>query len=140
MVFAVSVFRLFEAWTKERSPHPPATDQAGGRSDAPTPSPTLPPGVAAPAAPANSAAQAAMPVAANLPPISVRTDVLIAEIDPVGGTLRRLEFVGHKDKLDKSKNFVLFQKDAVHTYVAQSGLIGDELPNHTTVYNSAATK
>ena len=139
MVFAVSVFLLFDAWTKERSPQPPATDEAARRSDTPTPSPTLPPGVAAPAAPANSAAPAAIPVAANLPPISVRTDVLIAEIDPVGGTLRRLEFVEHKDKLDKSKNFVLFQKDAVHTYVAQSGLIGDELPNHTTVYSSAAT-
>jgi YidC/Oxa1 family membrane protein insertase len=139
MVFAVSVFLLFDAWTKERNPQPPAPDQAARRSDAPTPSPTLPPGVIAPAAPANSAAPVAMPTAANLPPITVRTDVLIAEIDPVGGTLRRLEFTEHKDKLDKSKNFVLFQKDAVHTYVAQSGLIGDELPNHTTVYNSSAT-
>ena len=136
MVFAVSVFLLFDAWTKERSPQPPVPDQAARRSDAPTPSPTLPPGVAAPAAPENPAT---MPVAANLPPIIVRTDVLIAEIDPVGGTLRRLELTDHKDKLDKSKNFVLFQKDAVHTYVEQSGLIGDELPNHTTVYNSTAT-
>ena len=139
MVFAVSVFLLFDAWNKERSPQPPAPDQAAQRSDAAMPSPTLPPGVVAPAAPANSAAPVALPAAANLPPIVVRTDVLIAEIDPVGGTLRRLEFTEHKDKLDKSRNFVLFQKDAVHTYVAQSGLIGDELPNHTTVYNSAAT-
>ena len=138
MVFAVSVFLLFDAWTKERNPHPPAPDQAAQRSVAPTPSPTLPPGAPVSAAPANSAAPIAMPVAANLPPLIVRTDILIAEIDPVGGTLRRLEFTEHKEKLDKSKNFVLFQKDAVHTYVAQSGLIGDELPNHTTVYNSTA--
>ena len=138
MVFAVSVFLLFDAWTKERSPQSPALDQAARRADAPTPSPTLPPGAAAQAAPANSAAPVAMPAAANFPPIVVRTDVVIAEIDPVGGTLRRLEFTEHRDKLDKSKNFVLFQKDAVHTYVAQSGLIGDALPNHTTVYNPAA--
>src|ERR1700704_2913421 len=91
MVFAVSVFLLFDAWTKERSPQPPAPDQAVRRSDAPTPSPTLPPGAAAPTAPTNSTARVAMP-AANLPPIIVLTDVLIAEIDPVGGTLRRLEF------------------------------------------------
>ena len=51
MVFAVSVFLLFEAWTKERSPQAPAPDQAGRRSDSPTPSPTLPPGVAAPKTP-----------------------------------------------------------------------------------------
>jgi YidC/Oxa1 family membrane protein insertase len=139
MVFAVSVFLLFDAWTKERSPQPPTAEQAARQSDAPTPSPTLPPGVAAPAAPASSAAPVASPVAAKLPPIIVRTDVLIAQIDPVGGTLRRLEFTGHRDKLDKSKNFVLFQKDDGHTYVAQSGLIGDELPNHTTAYHSAAT-
>jgi YidC/Oxa1 family membrane protein insertase len=136
MVFAVSVFLLFDAWNKERSPQPPA-DQAAQRSD--VPSPTLPPGLAAPAAPANAAAPATMSATANLPPIAVRTDILIAEIDPVGGTLRRLEFTEHKDKLDKARNFVLFQKDAVHTYTAQSGLIGDELPNHTTVYASAAT-
>jgi len=143
MVFAVSVFLLFDAWNKERSPQPPTPDQAERRSDASMPSPTLPPGVVAPTAPtaqANSAAAVARPVAAILPPVTVRTDVLIAEIDPVGGTLRRLEFTEHKDKLDRSRNFVLFQKDADHTYVAQSGLIGDELPNHTTVYNSATTK
>lgn len=138
MVFAVSVFLLFDAWNKERSPQLPAPDQVARRSDASTPSPTLPPGVAPPA-PANPSTPTTRPVAANMPPIVVRTDVLIAEIDPVGATLRRLEFTEHKDKLDKSKNFVLFEKDAVHTYVAQSGLIGDELPNHTTVYSSNAT-
>jgi YidC/Oxa1 family membrane protein insertase len=140
MVFAVSVFLLFDAWNKERSPQPPASDQAAQRSDASMPSPTLPPGVAAPIAPApvTATAPAAPPAAANQPPITVRTDVLLAEIDPVGGTLRRLEFTEHRDKLDKTRNFVLFQKDAVHTYVAQSGLIGDELPNHTTAYTSSA--
>ena len=133
MVFAVSVFLLFDAWNKERSPQPPTPDQASQRSDMPMPSPALPPGAAAPIAPANTAAPVAVPAAAHLPPITVRTDVLIAEIDPLGGTLRRLEFTQYRDKLDRTKNFVLFQKDAVHTYVAQSGLIGDALPNHTTI-------
>ena len=139
MVFAVSVFLLFDAWNKEHSPQPMAPDQVAQRSDAATPSPTLPPGVPAPASPPNAVAATVLPAMANLPPITVRTDVLIAEIDPVGGTLRRLEFTEHRDKLDKTRNFVLFQKDSLHTYVAQSGLIGDELPNHTTVYSSAAT-
>ena len=137
MVFAVSVFLLFDAWNKEQHPQLPA-DQAARQSDAPTPSPTLPPGaVAPPTAPAS--APVAVSTAANLPPLTVRTDVVIAEIDPVGGTLRRLEFTQHRDKLDNSKDFVLFQKDAIHTYVSQSGLIGDDLPNHTTAYSSAST-
>ena len=139
MVFAVSVFLLFDAWNKEHGSQPMPSDPVAQRSDAAMPSPTLPPGAVAPASPANAGAPAAAPATANLPPITVRTDVLIAEIDPVGGTLRRLEFTEHRDKLDKTRNFVLFQKDSVHTYVAQSGLIGEELPNHTTVYSSAAT-
>jgi YidC/Oxa1 family membrane protein insertase len=139
MVFAVSVFLLFDAWNKERSPQPPSPDQAGQRSDMPMPSPTLPPGAVATPVPVNPGAAVTMPTSANLASIVVRTDVLIAQIDPVGGTLRRLEFTQHRDKLDKSRNFVLFQKDAAHTYVAQSGLIGDDLPNHTTVYTPSAT-
>ncbi len=138
MVFAVSVFLLFDAWNKERAPQPPAPTEAAQHRDAGMPSPTLPPGALAPTAPVNPTAPVVLSAPTNLPSIIVRTDVLIAEIDPVGGTLRRLEFTGHRDKVDKSRNFVLFQKDATHTYVAQSGLIGDELPNHTTVYTSTA--
>src|SRR4030088_461983 len=115
MVFAVSVFLLFDAWNKERSPQPSAPDNASRQSEAPMPSPTLPPGAATTATAAKSAAPLASAAAGNFPPITVRTDVVIAEIDPIGGTLRRLEFLQHKDKLDKSKNFVLFEKDAVHT-------------------------
>jgi YidC/Oxa1 family membrane protein insertase len=138
LVFAVSVFLLFDAWNKERNPAPPALDQAAQRADSVTPSPTLPPQAGAPtSATATSAPNAVANT--NLPPIVVRTDVLIAEIDPVGGSLRRLEFTRHKEKLDKTKNFVLFQKDATHTYVQQSGLIGNDLPNHTTTYASTAS-
>ena len=71
--------------------------------------------------------------------ITVRTDVLNAEIDPVGGVLRRLEFIKHKDKVDKNRNFVLLEQSVDHTYVAQSGLIGENLPNHTTAYRAAAS-
>jgi YidC/Oxa1 family membrane protein insertase len=138
LVFAVSVFLLFDAWNKERNPAPPVLDQAAQRADSATPSPTLPPQAGAPASGTTASAPTAV-ASANLPPIVVRTDVLIAEIDPVGGSLRRLEFTRHKEKLDKTKNFVLFQKDATHTYVEQSGLIGNELPNHTTIYASTAS-
>jgi len=136
MVLAVSVFLLFDAWNKERSPQSPGSEQSAQRSDSSMPSPTAPPSVVAPTGPGNPSANNSSD--ANRAPITVRTDVLIAEIDPVGGTLRRLEFTQHRDKLDKSRNFVLFQKDAVHTYLAQSGLIGQDLPNHTTPYSSPA--
>ena len=137
MVLAVSVFLLFDAWHKEHNPQPA---QPAQRSDATTPTPSLPSGETPTSTPAPPGAPAAGPAAEkNLPAITVHTDVMIAEIDPVGGTLRRLELTQHRDKVDKSRNFVLFQKDAVHTYVAQSGLIGDDLPNHTTKYDAPAS-
>jgi YidC/Oxa1 family membrane protein insertase len=146
MVFFVSVFLLFDAWNKERSPQPPAPESAARQNSSPTPSPSLPPGAVGPspappsvASTAPAAVSPAMPPAMPaLAPITVRTDVLIAQIDPLGGTLSRLELTQHKKKLDKSKNFVLFERDATHTYVAQSGLIGEGLPNHTTIYSAGA--
>ena len=139
MVFAVSVFLLFDAWVKERNPQPAAPQDTAQQAVTATPSPTLPPGAPTPASPGAPPAKVAASSSASLPVITVRTDVLNAEIDPVGGVLRRLEFSRHKDKVDKNKKFVLFEQSADHTYVAQSGLIGENLPNHTTVYRAAAT-
>ena len=140
MVLAVSVFLLFDAWNKERSAPPSGSEQTLQRSDKSMPSPTAPPSIVAPADRGNSPTNPAINSSSeNFVPIRVRTDVLIAEIDPVGGTLTKLEFTQHKDKLDKSRNFVLFQKDAIHTYLAQSGLIGDGLPNHTSPYSAPST-
>jgi YidC/Oxa1 family membrane protein insertase len=137
IIFLVSVFLLYEAWVKERNP-PAAPPETAQKAVTATPSPTLPPGVTAPASPAAPPAKAAA-ASSTLPVITVHTDVLNAEIDPVGGVLRRLEFTRHKDKVDKNRDFVLFEQSADHTYVAQSGLIGDNLPNHTTSYRSAAS-
>ena len=71
--------------------------------------------------------------------ISVKTDYLLAEINTSGGTLDRLELLNQRDTLDKNKNFVLFQDEPGHVYVAQSGLIGDDLPTHKTIYTAEAT-
>ena len=143
MVFAVSVFLLFEAWNRENSPQVPLPNQVEGQRDLPTPTSASPPAMVVPKSSGKTTDPGTVPNAVagvpTLPAIKVRTDVLIAEIDPVGGVLRRIEFTEHKDKVDRSRNFVLFQKDAVHTYVAQSGLIGDKLPNHTTTFSAART-
>ena len=139
IIFLVSVFLLYEAWVKERNPQPAAPQNTAQRAVTATPSPTLPPGATTPASPGAPPAKAAASGSANLPVITVRTDVLNAEIDPVGGVLRRLEFTQHKDKVDKNRNFVLFEQSADHTYVAQSGLIGENLPNHTTPYSAASS-
>lgn len=66
--------------------------------------------------------------------IKVVTDMVIAEIDTVGGDLRRLELLKHPSTEDKDIPYALLQSQAARIYVAQSGLIGEGLPNHKTVY------
>lgn len=137
MIFAVSVFLLFNAWMKERSPQPAPVAESAVPAVTTTPTPTVVLPSAAP--PGSASAPVAVPAAAvSGPVITVLTDVLRAEIDPAGGVIRRLEFSQHKDKNDRSRNFELFEQSANHTYVAQSGLIGESLPNHTTIFRSAA--
>jgi YidC/Oxa1 family membrane protein insertase len=107
----------------------------------PTPSaPTPKPGAPA-AAPGTPAAPEGVPATAGQAAprelIRVETDYLSAEIDPVGGDLVRLELARYKDSIDATKTFVLLGPE--HRYAVQSGLIGQGLPTHKTVYTSRAT-
>ncbi|HWA13950.1 MAG TPA: membrane protein insertase YidC [Burkholderiales bacterium] len=135
IVFLLSLFLLYDAWMKQHQPPAPV---AASTSSA-TPTPSLPPtGTAAPGATPQPAPPAGAPPAtqtvSGAAPVVVRTDVMVAEIDPVGGGLRRIELLTHKDKVEREKNFVLLQQVANHTYVAQSGLVGTDLPNHLTPF------
>jgi len=67
----------------------------------------------------------------------VRTDILEAEISSVGGDISRLSLLKHPDGQDKSKPLVLFHRgEGTHNYVAQSGLLGNGLPNHNSQFVS----
>ena len=129
IVFAVSVFLLFDAWIKEH--RAPVSTQPATSTAVPAITQTESPARAELGA-TNSAAPAAVA------PIIVRTDLFAAEIDPRGGVLRRLELREHRDALQHTQNYVLFDEAQGHTYVAQSGLIGAGLPNHTTLYRADA--
>jgi YidC/Oxa1 family membrane protein insertase len=143
LVFTFSAFFLYEAWQQyQRPPAPsvasqavtPATPAETPASGVPTPSVALSGPTPVPAT--GGSAPGALSAAG--PSVRVETDFLIAEISTAGGDLRHLELRDHRDTLDKSKPFVLLQQDSEHTYVAQSGLIGAELPNHRTQYTAAA--
>jgi YidC/Oxa1 family membrane protein insertase len=137
-IFSFSLLMLWTEWEKEKRPKPAAT--APAPSGVPTPSkPTAAPAPTAGAAavpedkPPSVPAVPATPTAADKgETATIRTDVLVAEVDSLGGTLRRLEFLKHKDAVDPAKNFVLFGPE--HSYSAQSGLIGEGLPNHRTAW------
>jgi YidC/Oxa1 family membrane protein insertase len=145
-VFTMSVFLLYEGWqrdlqatAKARSeavipavPKPSAeTAQAkGGSSAVPAPSAAL-------SAPAPAAAPAAATAGKT---IQVETDLYFAEISTAGGDLVSLRLKKHGGTLDPKQNFILFARSAEHSYVAQSGLIGDGLANHQTTYTASAER
>ncbi|MGQ0751020.1 MAG: membrane protein insertase YidC [Betaproteobacteria bacterium] len=136
-VFSVSLFLLLDAWQRDQQPQklqpvqqsdkqPPAASPV-----VPTPSEKL----LATQEPKAPESPAAVPGGET---IKVETDILRAEISMVGGDLRRLEFTRHRDALGKGQSFVLFESSPARTYVAQSGLIGNGLPNHRTPYSAPA--
>src|SRR5450830_1196440 len=71
--------------------------------------------------------------------IHVETDLFSAEIDTTGGDLRHLELLKHRASDSTDHNFVLLDDTAAPmTYVAQTGLIGTDLPTHKSVFTTAA--
>ncbi|MGA8049119.1 MAG: membrane protein insertase YidC [Burkholderiales bacterium] len=133
VIFSFSVVMLWESWQRtQRPPTPitaPATQQRGE-------------GVPVPSRPADQAMPAAAPRSVGVPGageaaaagevVQVRTDLVIADINTLGGTLQRLELLKHKAQADENKDFVLLGPD--HAYSAQSGLIGEGFPNHRTLW------
>lgn len=67
--------------------------------------------------------------------VHVRTDLLDVEINTLGGDISYLALRKHPDGQDKSKPMVLFHRgEGTHNYAAQSGLLGNGMPNHTTMF------
>ncbi|MEF8725254.1 MAG: membrane protein insertase YidC [Candidatus Accumulibacter delftensis] len=134
LVFSFSLVMLWDAWQKYNQP-PPVAPMAtagavasGSTTDpaAPQPStslhspvPTLPGAAAVPFMPTGET-------------VTIRTDLFVAEISSQGGDIVRLTLDDYKDTESKSKDFALFERR--HQYAAQSGLIGEGLPNHKTVF------
>ena len=134
LVFCLSVFLLVDAWQRQNKPGPAQQTEGPGKTEqvAPTPSEKL---TAVQQAPTGKQLVAS----ATGKKISVKTDYLLAEIDTAGGNLSGLELLKQRDTLDTKKNFLLFQDEPKHIYIAQSGLIGNDLPTHKTQYAADAT-
>ena len=140
IVFAVSLVVLWNNWMVSNgkqsmfSPAPPAkvaeapVNGANGTAGVP----------AAPAqqgaVPNDAAGQPAAPAPARTERITITTDVVKAEIDTLGGVIRRLELLQYPDHFDKTKNQVLFNVSGNNVYLGQTGLTGGVMPNHATPF------
>lgn len=66
--------------------------------------------------------------------VAVETDIFLADVSAQGGDITRLELKRHPATLDKTQKFRIFDNGEKHIYLAQSGLVGEGLPNHRTMW------
>ena len=134
VIFSMSILMLWEAWQRESAPAPVA-QQASQAVDGSVPNQAA----SAAVTNSNSVVDGEFKLLAGQR-ISVTTDLYKADIETTGGDLRRLELIKHRASNDDKANFVLLDDAAKPmTYVAQTGLIGANLPSHNAVFTSSAT-
>ena len=133
LVFSFSLLMLWEAWQKENRPLP-AAPAAQAPLGVPVPSkPAATPGVPAPAvAPGAPGVPALAPAQGKGERIQVRTDLIAAEIDTLGGTIKRLDLLRHRASEEETKNLSLLGE--AHRFEAQSGLAGELGANHRVLW------
>jgi YidC/Oxa1 family membrane protein insertase len=146
VIFGFSMILLWDRWQVHNGN--PATffpgfgqqaKVAAGPANAANPaSSALPAPVAASAA--SNAALSSAPVAAASAPavavaprevVQVSTDVLQLGLETTGGSVVHSEFLTQTDSHDKTRHVVLFDQSKDRNYVAQTGLVGGNFPNHT---------
>src|SRR5262249_28461137 len=149
VIFSFSALLLWEAWQKETRPPPapPAPTAPQGKSASTPPAdlpavPTAPaPQAGSPTASAPGAVPAAPPAASGAVGttgrlITITTDLYRAQVDTTGGTITEVQLVKHRDPHDETKPYTLLLKTPERTNVAQSGLLGEGMPNHRSTYEA----
>lgn len=129
MIFTFSSFLLWESWQKYNQPKPPANATATmpAGSAAPQPSAALQAGGSV-----GASAPVVAPASVSAATFTVETDLVKANISPLGGDIVELDLLKYSQHDNSEKTFALF--DAKHQYMAQSGLIGEGLPTHRTQF------
>ena len=134
LIFTFSAFSLWEGWQRYQHPVPEIIEKVVSHAENALPTPS----VASLGKKVDIDKSSDSFSAPSGKIIVVKTDTLQIEINSLGGDIQRVELLHHKDAIDKNVNFVLLEKTASRNYVAQTGLIGDGLPNHRTLFTSDA--
>ncbi len=124
VIFSFSIMMLWDAWQQKNQPAIPTQQQTEQ-------------GVPAVAAGNKTAAADGTFSIDQGQRVKVTTDLFEADIDTTGGDLRRLILNKHRAAHVSDGNYVLMddaQKPML--YIAQTGLLGDGLPNHKSQFTS----
>jgi len=140
VIFTVSVIFLWDNW-QHFNGHASLFFGAGSAPQAATAAPQSDvPGAIVPAtvASASTGTPGALPAAsivATGQDVSIRTDLLKVDFNTQGGDINQVELLAFRDTVDAQKNMLILEKTQDHTYVAQTGLIGEAgFPNHNTIF------
>lgn len=143
VVFFVSIVMLYDNWQRDHGHpsmfFPSATQTASTGSAAPGAASS---GAASAALPQTASGAAAAPVsapatlasAAKGQQIHIKTDVYDGDIDTLGATLSRLSLVKQGQGKQPDLYITLFDQTPTHTYLARTGLIGGDFPNHNDIF------
>ena len=121
MIISMSIVFLWQEWeTRRHPPQPVAAQQAASATK---------PGAATAAAEAVVDSKSKLEQGQRL---RVTTDMLVADIESVGGDIRRLELRKHGSVDDPKQPLVLFDTKPEKTYLAQTGLVDPAVPDLPT--------
>jgi YidC/Oxa1 family membrane protein insertase len=141
VVFSFSALLLWDAWQKHNAPHvPPPAKVAASPAGIPTPTaplaaPGTPPPAAATTPPAPPAATAGTTAAVG-EPVVIKTDLFEVELNTAGGDIRRVTMQKVFSAKNDKEPLTLLEPSSKHYFVTQTGLLGEGLPNHKTIYQA----
>ena len=137
---------------QQTAPAAPASAPATAPGSAAVPQAAAPAATSAATSAATPAAVDALPAAPRAPvaPVVIQTDLLRASIDPLGAVVSRVELLRQPvapdwtasglmglvtgKKHDANATTVLLDVGPQRVYVAQSGIVGGNFPNHRTPF------
>lgn len=130
IVFSFSLIMLWGEWNNRNQPVEKVGPQGASSS---IPQPASRPTIVAPE-PVKVAPEA------RGEKIKVTTDNFEVEINTAGGNLEQISLLNHREADDKTKPIILLQQQANRAYLAQSGLLGQDLPTHTANFRAIQKK
>lgn len=131
VIFSFSIMMLWDAWQRKDAPPVAPAAQVATQAGAAVP------GSADSSTPTDTAKDTF--TLARGQRVQVETDLFQAEIDTNGADLRQLTLRKHRANTGDGQYELLSDAAKPMLYVAQTGLKGDYLPTHRTVFTTAQT-
>jgi YidC/Oxa1 family membrane protein insertase len=131
VIFSMSILMLWESWQQKNAPIP--VQSTNQQHDASVPSVVSE--TVDVTEPVNSIDNSVQLLSTGR--IHVKTDMYQAEIDTTGADLRKLILLKHRADNSDTENYVLLDDSSKSlVYVAQTGLIGQDLPTHKSLFTA----